>query len=623
MKLVLINPKFPESFWSFSWALDKVTRDKKAVNSPLGLATLAGLTPPGWEITIIDENVEPIDWSLEADIVGVCGMAVQVPRQKEILGHFRKKGLYVVAGGSYASLCPEEYAEAADSVIAGEAERIWPQFLADYEAGRPQRLYRETGEVDLTASPPPRYDLLKLPLYQKVSIQFSRGCPFRCEFCDIIVMFGRRPRTKSLEQVGRELDLLRGQGMKSLFFVDDNFIGDLPKAKKLLAFLADYQERHHYRFSFGTEVSINLAADRELMTFFREANFEWVFIGIETPNEEGLRETLKRQNLQGDLLVSVRTIYSHGIDIFAGFIVGFDADDRTIFDRQFDFIVASGIAVSMVALLSAIPKTPLYGRLKKAGRLRTVVSSDNTRPATNVIPLKMTYDELIEGYEGLQRRLTEEKTIYRRLANKVRHLKDPLDSPHLSPVRKLLYLSRLVFRGILPGGFGRIYWFVRSVLLALCRPKGLATTVTDWIAALSLQAFQDRHFGKEASPIEPVFQRLRETLRRKICDPVQEGVALRIAALQEGERIWIDLKKSFDRRVAKVLSRAIRRTLKRSREGIVIDCRTLKESSWLQIRILLKRLRRYRHQIHIQLPEGLYRRLADDLVPFQYTLGTA
>lgn len=218
MKLLLINPQFPESFWSFSWILDKVLRDKKTVNTPLGLATLAALAPQDWEIQIIDENVEPIDWSAEADIVGVCGMAVQGPRQREILKHFRNRGAYVVAGGSYASLCPEDYEEDADTVVSGESERIWPEFCKDFLAGKPKKLYKETESVDLSTSPAPRFDLLKLDRYQKVSIQFSRGCPFRCEFCDIIVMFGRKPRVKTFEQVEKELDNLREAGVKSVFF---------------------------------------------------------------------------------------------------------------------------------------------------------------------------------------------------------------------------------------------------------------------------------------------------------------------------------------------------------------------------------------------------------------------
>ena len=233
VRLLLINPRFPESFGSFRGGLNKIWPGKRALNPPLGLATLAALCPPNWDVTVVDENIESIPLEPQADIVGVCGMAVQLTRQSELLNYYRKRGHYVVAGGSYASLCPERLEALADSVVSGEAEYIWPAFCRDFMAGAPQRLYQESGTVDLADSPTPRFDLLQLDKYLSVSLQFSRGCPYRCEFCDIIVMFGRQPRTKSPAQIGRELDLLRASGVKDVFFVDDNFIGHLPKAKEL------------------------------------------------------------------------------------------------------------------------------------------------------------------------------------------------------------------------------------------------------------------------------------------------------------------------------------------------------------------------------------------------------
>lgn len=618
MKLLLINPKFPESFWSFSWAIDNVTTDKKAVNSPLGLATLAGLTPGDWDITIIDENVEPIDWDFEADLVGVCGMGVQVPRQKEILRHFRERGLFTVAGGSYASLCPEDYEGLADSVISGESENIWPQFCSDFISGAPKKLYKETGEVDISLSPAPRYDLVKTNLYQKVSLQFSRGCPFRCEFCDIIVMFGRKPRTKSLAQIERELDLLRGQGVTSVFFVDDNLIGHIHKAKELLAFLAAYQERHDYRFSFGTEASINMAADPELMGLLQKANFEWVFIGIETPNTESLKETLKSQNLRGDLLTSIRTVYQYGIDIFAGFIVGFDHDDKTIFDRQHDFITASGIVVSMVALLCALPKTPLFSRLQAAGRLLQEDAPDNTRPFTNVVPLQMSHEDLITGYETLQRRLTQDWAISRRIRNKLKFLKAPLTSPHLSLRQKLSYGSAMLIRGILPGGPRRIAAFFYSCLPALRHPKTIAVIVTDWIAALSLKSYRSRHFDKTRSSVELAYQKLQDLVLRTLRS--LEGISLRIAVWDGINRLRIELKDTMELQKIRVLAKAIRTTLKKTQEEIVIDLHALKETSADQARLLLKVLRRYHRQVYLEIPETLHRRLREELSFFHYSL---
>ncbi len=475
-----------------SWVLDQITRDKKALTTPLGLCTVAALCPANWDIAIIDENIEPIDSEVEADIVGVCGMAVQFLRQKEILSHFRRKGRYVVAGGSYASLCPEEYADLADTVISGEAEYIWPQFCTDFEKGTPKKLYQQAGEVDLTHSPVPCYDLVKTSLYCTVGLQFSRGCPFLCEFCDIIVTFGRKPRTKSLDQVERELDSLRALGISHVFFVDDNFIGHLPHCKMLLAFLAEYQKKHDYRFTFGTEASINMAADRRLLESFREANFQWVFIGIETPNQEALIETKKIQNTREDLLKSIGTIYSFGLDIYAGFIVGFDADDQTIFDRQFRFIVESGIIVSTVGLLTAIPKTPLFRRLQKANRLRSTTQFHRIRnnfAATNLIPLKMTYDEMIDGFLNLQARLSEEKTIYQRISNKFRSLLNSSTTSNLPPGKIFLYSWRFLIYGLLPGGYKRWYYFLGSLFLAFRHSVGFPIVIMNWIYALSYRQF--------------------------------------------------------------------------------------------------------------------------------------
>lgn len=621
MKLLLINPKFPESFWSFTWAMDAIVRDKKAVNSPLGLATLAALTPNEWEITIVDENVEPIDWSAKADMVGVCGMGVQAPRQKEILNHFRQRGIYTVAGGSYASLCPEEYEGLVDTVISGEAENIWPQFLNDFAAGRPQGLYRETGTVDVTASPPPRYDLLKLHHYQKVSLQFSRGCPFQCDFCDIIVMFGRKPRTKTPKQIGRELDLLRAYGVTSVFFVDDNFIGNRATAKELLRYLVEYQERHHYRFSFGTEASINMAGDAELMSLFRKANFEWVFIGIESPSVESLKETGKSQNLKENLLTSIRTIYSYGIDIFAGFIVGFDSDDKTIFDRQYEFIVQSGIAMAMVGLLYAAPKTPLYRRLFEAGRLRPLDTSDNTGPSTNVIPLKMTYDELVIGHRNLYERLLTDRVTYQRLANKLRSMKNPLTSPHLSWRQKFGYVRRLFWHGIVPGGAKRIYYFTKSVAAALFHPDLLTAVFTDWITVLSLKAFWNQSLDLSQSRTETVLKSLQEQLVKRLRGVQQSGlVALRLNIFKDRPHVWIDLKQSLDVKASGRLARIIRRTLQRNREAVVIDCRELADSNWVSLKALLQKLSQCRNQIHIRLTDNLYQNVRDNLISFHYTL---
>ncbi|HKB00652.1 MAG TPA: radical SAM protein [Gemmataceae bacterium] len=503
MKLLLIQPKLPESFWSFSWAFREIARDKRAAISPLGLATVAALTPPAWDVTIADENVEPIDWNAPADVVGVCGMAVQYPRQCEIAERFRARGCHVVVGGSYASLCPEEYADIADTVVAGEAEYVWPRFCADFEKGCPGELYRETQSVDLAESPVPRHDLLNLHRYQSVAVQFSRGCPFRCEFCDIIVTFGRKPRAKSISQVERELDLLRAHGVRNVFFIDDNLIGHLPRCRELLAFLQDYQARHRYRFTFGAETSANVAAAPGLLPALRRANFQWVFIGLETPSREALLETRKEQNTRADALETVRAVYSHGIDVYGSFVVGFDADDTSIFDRQFEFIVRSGILVASVALLIALPKTPLFERLQRAGRLRPTAGDRhrlwNNLIATNVVPLRMSEEELIAGFRDLINRLADDPVIAERVRTKLRYLGRRPRPLRLSVWSTTFYLARFVWRGLLPGGPRRWALFARSLGPALRNPRLLPFAVQNWIYGLAIQAFVREHLNATAS----------------------------------------------------------------------------------------------------------------------------
>jgi radical SAM superfamily enzyme YgiQ (UPF0313 family) len=492
VRLLLISPKFPESFWSFRWAVDRVLPNKQAINPPLGLATLAALCPPHWQVTIVDENVELAPRSPEADIVGVCGMGVQFERQGKLLAYYKSRGYFVVSGGSYASLCPEQYMGLADTVIAGEAEYIWPQFCDDYERGHALPLYQEIGTVDLAASPTPRFDLLKLDRYTTATLQFSRGCPYQCEFCDIIVMFGRKPRCKSLAQIERELDALLVAGARNAFFVDDNLIGNRPLARGLLRGLIDYQRRHGYPFRFGTEVSINLAQDHELLALLRDARFEWVFIGIESSDPQTLKDTRKSQNTYEDTLTSLRRIYAHGIDVLGGFIVGFDNDTLETFENQYRFIVDSGIQAAMVGLLTALPKTPLYTRLEAEGRLRLgEQGNDNTRPATNISPRHMSYEQMIAAFQRLHLRLASDYGIAQRIRNKMRYLRDPVYSGEYSLREQVGIFTKLIVLGVLPGGPRRVYHFLRT--LPLAAPRKLPLVVVDWIAGLAMRDYLQRH----------------------------------------------------------------------------------------------------------------------------------
>jgi len=601
MRLLLINPRAPESFWTFRWAVDRVLPDKRAINPPLGLATLAALSPESWEIEIVDENVEPIPTDPVADIIGVCGMGVQFGRQRELLTHFRSRGFFVVAGGSYASLCPEAYEEIADAVIAGEAEYIWPQFCRDFETGEAKPLYRECGEVSLHDSPPPRYDLLKLDRYAMVSLQFSRGCPFRCEFCDIIVMFGRKPRTKTPEQVCRELDVLRAHGVRNVFFVDDNFIGNKPQARELLRAIHEYERKHDYKFRFGTEASLNLAQDEELMTLMHQANFQWVFIGIESPDEESLRETLKLQNTREDMQTSLHKIYQHGIDVFAGFIIGFDHDTTKTFDMQHDFIVHSGIQVAMVGMLTALPRTPLYARLQGEGRLLDGEASDNTRLWTNVVPKKMTMDSMRAGYQQLYGRLLSDRGVADRILAKMRHLMPSGGNIGYGLIEQLKMATRLVVRGIAPGGVTRWWHFTRS--LANATPRQLPLVLSDWVSGLSMKSYAERYIlavrEKEASRFERAIARARARLSNLIDEGALE---LSLDNVRHAlPSLSLTLRRSLDEsalaRAAHYLKWLLRKTRTTITLRIECDIATVEE--------LLERLARYSDRVSLSLDQAV------------------
>lgn len=395
--IVIINPRFEVSFWGMEHALPLVG---KRANLPVAcLPLLAALTPPEHTVTLIDENVEAIDWErcARADIVGVTGMSVQRFRMREILTELKNRGCFTVVGGPLVTVVEDYFEGLADVIFIGEAEQTWPQFLKEWSHGLHQYRYEQLEKTDMSKVPTPRFDLLKMRHYAFGSLQFSRGCPFQCEFCDIIVTFGRRPRIKSSQQVIAELEALRATGLDAAFIVDDNLIGNKKAIKEVLRDVVAWQRKHGYPFSLFTEASIDLADDPELMQLMTDANFIAVFIGIESPNEDALRETKKYQNVRqgGTLLEKVHRIQDHGMEVWCGMIMGFDSDDTSIFDRQIDFIQKARIPFSMSGMLWAIQKTPLYDRLLEEGRLDL---SDTPECGTNVIPLQMTREELRDGY---------------------------------------------------------------------------------------------------------------------------------------------------------------------------------------------------------------------------------
>ena len=579
---------------------------KRAMNPPLGLATLAALCPPDWEVEIVDENIESLPLAPQADIIGICGMGVQAPQQKDLLCFYRSKGYYVVAGGSYASLCPEFYDGNVDTVICGEAEYIWKQFCSDFERGVARKLYAETGTVSMADSPTPRFDLLKLEKYSVVTLQFSRGCPYLCEFCDIIVMFGRKPRWKSPEQIGLELDELRKRNIRDAFFVDDNFIGNRKAAKALLKYLKDYQERHSYRFIFGTEVSLNVAQDDELLRLLREASFAWVFIGIESPDIDSLKETKKSQNLQADILDSVRKIYGHGIDVLAGFIVGFDNDTLETFERQYRFIIDSGIQAAMVGLLTALPRTPLYQRLEKEGRLIAQANStNNTRLGTNIVPKRMEYDAMVASYKALYQRLLEDRQIADRVRNKARYLCDPVRQSQYGLIEGLGILGRLMTRGILSGSGFRLFHFLRS--LPLASPRLLPQAITDWIMGLAMRDYVERRFDVGTKNRQAAALRLFESLQAALAVYLRSG-KVTVALKDEpaiGVNLFVSLRGWLDRGFFRRAARHLEKLLKRTPSTVTFRIELAQGMEMLHLKRLLQRLAPYGDRIFIHVDAKL------------------
>jgi radical SAM superfamily enzyme YgiQ (UPF0313 family) len=414
MHVVLINPRFEVSYWGLEHALPLFG---KRANLPVAaLPLLAALTPPPHTVTLLDENVEPIDFDhvARADIVGVTGMSVQRFRMRAILAELKRRGAFTAVGGPWISVQEDYFGPLADAVFVGEAEETWPQFLADRQRGTHARRYEQTQKTDMTKVPVPRFDLLKMQHYLFGSVQFSRGCPFQCEFCDIIVTFGRRPRLKTSAQVLAELEALLAQNIDIAFVVDDNLIGNKRAVKALLRDLVAWQEANGYPLVLFTEASLDLAEDEELMRLMVDANFFSVFIGIETPNEESLRETKKYQNVRkgGTILDRVHAVQRAGLEVWCGMILGFDHDDPSIFRAQREFIREARIPHAMIGMLHAIPKTPLHARLAAAGRLDL---DDVPAWGTNIIPLRMSRAELRDGYVRVLNELYEPAAYFDRL----------------------------------------------------------------------------------------------------------------------------------------------------------------------------------------------------------------
>jgi len=411
----MLYPEFPDTFWSFKHALKFVR--KRAALPPLGLLTVAAMLPEGWNKRLIDLNVTQLgDADLRwADLVLISGMIAQRDSVRELITRSKAAGKTVVAGGPLFTSAHADFGE-VDHFVLNEAEATLPEFLRDLEAGCAKRIYRSQGFPNLDATPVPMWSLASMRHYGSMSVQYSRGCPFDCEFCDVTAKFGRRSRTKSAPQVIAELDALAAAGWRGpVFFVDDNFIGNKRSLREeLLPALIEWQKARHHPFRFYTEASINLADDEALTRDIVAAGFDSVFIGIETPDEAGLAECNKRQNRGRDLLGDIRRLQRAGLEVQGGFIVGFDSDTLSIFRRQIEFIQNSGITTAMVGMLNALPGTRLFERLRGEGRLLGASSGNNVDGTTNFVP-KMSMKELRDGYRNLMKTIYAPGPYYRRL----------------------------------------------------------------------------------------------------------------------------------------------------------------------------------------------------------------
>jgi radical SAM superfamily enzyme YgiQ (UPF0313 family) len=476
MKIYLVAPKNPESFWTFDRILPSLK--KKCVFPNLSLPTVAGITPREHEVVLCDENVEAIDFDTDADIIGLTGYVIHTQRIFEIAAEFRRRGKFVVAGGPFASLCPEQLRDKVDVLFVDEAEYTWPQFLKDYEAGAWRAEYNQHEKPSMHDSPLPRFDLLKIDDYRTMTIQFARGCPFNCEFCDIIVMYGRKPRTKTVAQVMAEVGEIHRLGIRNIFVVDDNFIGNKREAKDLLHTLVDWQKTNDYPIEFMTEVTLNIAQDEELLRLMAQANFSTIFIGIESPRAASLQETHKTQNLRENILDSVHRIQRAGIEVMAGMIVGFDNDDPSIFEEQFRFIQDARIPISMTGMLNAVPKTPLHQRLKEAGRLIAESVGDQF-VFTNIIPEGMSRVQLYEGYKNLLERLYSYRNYRRRVMRLILSKGTQLRTRLMAGGQDLKILRRVLWTCILRASPRRA-WLTLSLMIetALRRPQALRQAVT-------------------------------------------------------------------------------------------------------------------------------------------------
>jgi len=489
VKALLIYPEFPDTFWSFRYALKFIHR--KASSPPLGLLTIAAMLPEDWKKRLVDMNVENLDdeairW---ADIVFISAMSVQKESVKDVIQRCKTAGVRIVAGGPLFTTEYESFGE-VDHLVLNEAEITLPRFLEDFRNGVADQFYTTDQWADMRKTPIPLWELINMKDYASINIQYSRGCPFNCEFCDITLLCGHSPRTKDKDQVIREIESVYSTGFRgSVFFVDDNFIGNKKKLKEdTLPAIIDWMAKRKYPFTFNTQASIELSDHTDLMDMMVRAGFDVVFVGIETPHEQSLTECNKFQNRNRDLLTSVRKIQKSGLEVQGGFIVGFDNDPPTIFDTQISFIQKSGVVTAMVGVLIALPRTKLYERLKKEKRLLNETLGNNTAFATNFIP-RMDYDMLMDGYKKVLSTLYSPKHYYKRVRTFLKEYIPPRKTKKAFRFRPHYFgafFRSIVVLGVV--GKERFHYWRLLLWTAISRPRLLPQAVT-----LSIYGF---HFRK-------------------------------------------------------------------------------------------------------------------------------
>ena len=478
MKILLVYPEYPETFWSFKYALKFIS--KKASLPPLGLLTVAALLPKEWEKKLVDMTVtalsdRDIKW---ADYVFISAMSIQKESVKKIITQCKELGAKIVAGGPLFTSGYEDFEDDVDYFILNEAEITLPLFLKDLKSGHPKHIYTSDQWIDIEKTPIPLWELADINKYATMCIQYSRGCPFNCDFCDVTFLFGHKMRIKTKDQILAELDSLYSQGWRGgVFIVDDNFIGNKRKLKsEILPAMIDWMKKRKHPFNFTTQASINLSDDEELMQLMVQAGFGSVFVGIETPNEESLAECGKLQNKNRDLIACVKKIQKFGLVVNGGFIIGFDSDPPSIFESMIEFVQKSGIVSAMVGLLNAPRGTKLYQRLVKENRLLKEASGDNTDFSINFIP-KMNYKTLIDGYKEVLSTIYSPKYYYQRLLTLLRNIK-PLQKKrhqfHLCYITA--FLRSIWYLGII--GKERIYYWKIFFWSLFRRPQLLPMAIT-------------------------------------------------------------------------------------------------------------------------------------------------